>query len=132
MILNEAGDMLWDVWHRIPDRYPNVIIDSFVVMPNHTHGILTLGTDERGDIPANAPSLSDVIRWFKIQSTMKYGDGSREAGWPRYRGKLWQPGFIDHIIRTETAMTRLRDYIEANPSLWEDDSFHPDAKQPAL
>lgn len=124
--------MLLDVWSEIPHRYPNAMLDSFVAMPNHVHGIITLETDENGNIPDNAPSLSDVIRWFKIQSTVKYGDGVKQAHWPRYQGRLWQPGFMDHIIRTESAMERLRTYIEANPAMWEDDTFHPDAKKPAM
>jgi putative transposase len=125
-----AGDMLLDVWHRIPDRYTNATLDGFVVMPNHVHGILTLETDEHGEILPGAPDLSDVIRWFKIQTTMKYGDGVKTEGWSRYESRLWQPGFMDHIIRTKSALARLREYIDANPALWEDDTFHPDAKTP--
>jgi putative transposase len=122
-----AGDMLDQVWRAIPSRYPNVRIDGFVVMPNHIHGILTLDADENGDLIPNSPMLSDVIRWFKIQSTIKYIDGVRDHGWTRFEGKLWQPGFMDHIIRSEAALTKLRAYIENNPAMWEDDTFHPDA-----
>lgn len=131
MALNPAGEMLDVLWHRIPDRYPNVVLDGFVVMPNHIHGIVTLDTDELGDVLPDAPSLSDVIRWFKIQSTMKYGDGVKGSGWPGYRDRLWQPGFMDHIIRNEHEMARLLDYIDANPSLWENDTFHSDANRPS-
>lgn len=127
-----AGELLRDTWRRIPIRYPNAVLDSFVVMPNHVHGIIRLDTDERGEILPNAPNLSDVIRWFKIQTTVRYGDGVREQDWPRYHGNLWQSGFMDHIIRTEHALTRLRDYIESNPARWEDDLFHPDASKPTM
>jgi putative transposase len=93
MYRTPAGNMLLEVWHRIPDRYPNATLGGFVVMPNHIHGIITLETNEWGEICPDAPSLSDVIRWFKIQTTMKYRDGVKENGWPRYDGRLWQPGF---------------------------------------
>ena len=29
-------------WKEIPLHYPNVVLDSFVVMPDHIHGILGL------------------------------------------------------------------------------------------
>jgi putative transposase len=130
MTLNPAGTMLHEVWSRIPGRYPTVVLDHFVVMPNHIHGIICLEPDLSGNMDDRAPSLSDVVRWFKIQSTMKYGDGVKIGGWTQYRGRLWQPGFMDHIIRSENALGRLRGYIESNPALWEDDTFHPDAKRP--
>lgn len=129
---NPSGHMLRTIWQRIPDRYPNAVLDGFVVMPNHVHGIIMLDTDERGELVPDAPVLSDVVRWFKIQTTMKYGDGVKESGWPRYQDKLWQSGFMDHIIQTDAALTRLQDYIECNPALWEDDTYHHDAKQPVM
>ncbi|MDY7032709.1 MAG: transposase [Thermodesulfobacteriota bacterium] len=30
-------------WQEIPNRYENVILDEFVIMPNHIHGIITVG-----------------------------------------------------------------------------------------
>ena len=29
-------------WNAIPEHYPHVELDEFVVMPNHVHGILTI------------------------------------------------------------------------------------------
>jgi REP element-mobilizing transposase RayT len=50
MRLNESGSMVKGVWHGLPERFPNLDLDAFVVMPNHIHGILTLGSmdDEQG------------------------------------------------------------------------------------
>ena len=42
MRLNDAGEMVQRVWEEIPDRFPRVEVDSFVVMPNHIHGIIVL------------------------------------------------------------------------------------------
>ncbi len=42
MILNEAGCMVQAVWHELPQHYPDVDVDAFVVMPNHVHGIIVL------------------------------------------------------------------------------------------
>ena len=40
MILNHVGLMVSDIWYQIPNHYPGVEIDEFVVMPNHIHGII--------------------------------------------------------------------------------------------
>ncbi|PWN06866.1 transposase [Rhodohalobacter mucosus] len=40
MALNEIGDIARYYWYRIPERYDDVVIDAFVVMPNHVHGII--------------------------------------------------------------------------------------------
>ena len=42
MRLNEAGGMLQEVWWGLSQRFPGVEVGSFVVMPNHVHGIIVL------------------------------------------------------------------------------------------
>lgn len=49
MRLNPAGDMVWGEWNALPDRFPSIELDAFVVMPNHVHGIIVLTNP-----PANA------------------------------------------------------------------------------
>jgi len=40
MRLNEAGRIAERCWRAIPDHFPHVRLDEFVIMPNHVHGIL--------------------------------------------------------------------------------------------
>lgn len=42
MILNEAGEMVKGVWHELPDRFSEIHIDEFIIMPNHIHGIISI------------------------------------------------------------------------------------------
>lgn len=42
MNLSIAGEIAHKFWHEIPDRFPHVQLDAFVVMPNHIHGILVI------------------------------------------------------------------------------------------
>ena len=42
MVLNEAGRMIAERIQAIPAKFPGTLIDSFVVMPNHIHFILSL------------------------------------------------------------------------------------------
>ena len=44
MILNPAGRMVEKCWLSIPNRYRNVILHEYVVMPNHFHAILQIDT----------------------------------------------------------------------------------------
>ena len=44
--LNEAGQMIDHEWNKIPKRYKCVILDKYVVMPNHLHGILQILSEE--------------------------------------------------------------------------------------
>jgi len=115
-----AGEMVADVWHTAPDIFPGLTLDAFVVMPNHFHATLTLGTDA---IEAN-PTLGDVIKWFKTCTTVAYADGVALDGWPRFRERLWQRLSYDHIIRNGADLDRVRAYIEANPWNWRRDNLY--------
>ena len=42
MRLNDAGEMVHRLWEELPGRFPSIIMDTFVVMPNHIHGIIIL------------------------------------------------------------------------------------------
>jgi len=49
MWLNDAGKMIQAVWDEIPAYYLGIDIDSFIVMPNHIHGIVVIvGAAPRG------------------------------------------------------------------------------------
>jgi putative transposase len=42
MRLSDAGRMIKSEWIGLPKRFPNVELDEFVLMPNHTHGIIVI------------------------------------------------------------------------------------------
>ena len=63
MQLNEAGEMVKQVWQELPQRFPTIEMDQFVVMPNHVHGIIVINghrpadsvPSHSNDIPVGAP-----------------------------------------------------------------------------
>lgn len=57
MHLNTFGQAVAKTWLDLPDRFPTVELDAFVVMPNHFHGIIMLN-----DIPALPASQGSVGR----------------------------------------------------------------------
>jgi REP element-mobilizing transposase RayT len=42
MILNEYGQIAYNEWAKLPERYPHASLDVFQIMPNHVHGIIVL------------------------------------------------------------------------------------------
>lgn len=42
MLLNDAGRMVTDTWHQIPQHYAGIELDIFQIIPNHTHGIIVV------------------------------------------------------------------------------------------
>ena len=43
------GKLFQNVGNDLPNHYPNIILDEFIVMPNHIHGIIIIrnGTDKK-------------------------------------------------------------------------------------
>jgi putative transposase len=60
MKVNEAGRIVEKVWNSIPDRFPNVQVDSFVVMPNHVHGVIAIMSDGRQGAASGARTNAEA------------------------------------------------------------------------
>ena len=119
-LMTALGYLATRVWCRIPEWYPMVQLDCFVVMPNHVHGILlfvpplrTSRNPEPGtEKPYSMPALPAVVGAFKSTVTRE---------WHRARNcdsRIWQSNFYDHIIRSERALQRIQEYIINNPAQW--------------
>jgi len=122
MQLDAAGIMVHEFWQQIPSRFPGVILDVFMVMPNHLHALITLNVPELPGLDG-AVALSDIIGWFKTQTTRRYIQGVRTDGWSPFDGHLWQRSYHDEIVRTERGMQYLRGYILDNPRKWLEDAL---------
>jgi putative transposase len=114
ILLNAAGDILQSVWNTLPDRFPGLKIDQFVLMPNHIHGIIILTKSLRYSKPENPfkPTLSDIICDYKSAASYHI----------RRSGKIpefgWQISFYDVIIRNKQMLQDIRLYILNNPERW--------------
>jgi REP element-mobilizing transposase RayT len=42
MQLGHAGELVTEEWRRTGDIRPHIVLDEFVVMPNHVHGIVMI------------------------------------------------------------------------------------------
>ena len=123
MRLSEAGQIVRETWGSLPERFPTVRLDAFVVMPNHVHGLLWLAFEPRIaslDAAENAVTLSDVIRAFKSISAIQV---NRMLG--RTGVAVWQRSFHDRIVRSEQMLAFIRRYIHENPRRWAMDRYNP-------
>ena len=42
MILSPIGKLANQIWKKIPEHFPNIALDEFIIMPNHIHGIIVI------------------------------------------------------------------------------------------
>lgn len=123
MHLNESGHVISEAWQWLPQQYPYVSLDSFVVMPNHVHGVLVIGNPEGGSrtAPTKVKPLGGLIAAFKTISAKSV---NAQRGMPG--AELWQRNYYEHVIRNETDLQRIREYIQNNPAQWALDEENPD------
>ncbi len=61
---------------------------------------------------------------FKTMTTKQYSDGAKQSRWEPYPKKLWQRSYWEHVIRNETELMHVREYIQENPIQWELDELN--------
>ncbi len=130
--LSEAGRIVRDCWTAIPDHCSGCAVTSFVVMPNHVHGVLTLPDNdgsaaqssithtERPRGPVHR-SVGAIVGSFKSAATRLI---NRRCGTPG--AVVWQRNYYEHVIRSDASLQRIEDYILSNPLFWAEDPENPD------
>jgi REP element-mobilizing transposase RayT len=149
--LNDAGQLVQEVWTVIPTQHPGIAIDEFVVMPNHIHAIImiastttvgaqfiaphsaphsgspgppaTIGTTGTAGAMNHAPTVGAIVRAYKARVTVAINQRQGTRGVP-----VWQRNFYEHIIRDDDTLDRIRQYIVDNPAQWAHD---PENTSPA-
>jgi putative transposase len=131
MILNDAGKMVKSEWEKLPDRYNNIVLHEYIVMPNHFHGILEIVEPTAvGASLVDAPTVGQMVGAFQSIVTVEYIRGVRNQNWKPFNGKLWQRNYWENIIRNKTAYQNISNYIVNNPSKWYNDRFNPSNDPP--
>ena len=78
-------------------------------------------------------TIGDAMDWFKTMTTNEYIRNVKRVAtqgnpnsndWLRFKGKLWQRNYYEHIIRDEQSYERIANYIINNPAKWNDDKFY--------
>ena len=147
MVLNAYGQIAYDEWLKLQERFSNLQLDVFQIMPNHMHGVVALvgatlavapndvvapnDAVAPNDVVANdynragaspAPTIFDIVGAYKslvANGCLKIYKSKNEI-----MGKLWQRNYYEHIIRNEKSYQNISKYIINNPCKWADDRFH--------
>lgn len=106
MVLNDIGRVVEGEWLNTAKMRSDIVLDYFVIMPNHFHAILIIEGRK------NIQNLSSIIKGFKSSATSKI----RTTGHSDFS---WQTRFYDRIIRSEDELSKIRKYIEQNPLRWQ-------------
>jgi len=129
MRLNTVGLMVEDEWCKLPDRFPSIHLDAYVVMPNHLHGILIVKQQMQQGSEKKQASLGMIIGAFKSLSTNRYIKEMEQQGWPPFERKIWQRNYYERVIRNDRELSHVRHYIVANPASWTSDPDNPSFQQ---
>ena len=121
--ITEIGKTANNFWMEIPKHYHFVLLDEFVLMPNHLHGILIFRKDDYNEWNLNkfgtqSQNLAAVIRAFK--SSVKRFANQNAINFE------WQSRYYDRVIRNYNELKRIRIYIQNNLLNWKTDKhFQP-------
>lgn len=92
------------------NKFPNIKIDKYVIMPDHLHFIFNITERHTGR------SLQDAIKFFKTMTTNEYIKGVKSNVLPSFNKKVWQKSYYDHIIRNQDDYNEVWEYIQNNPT----------------
>ena len=150
MQLSPFGIIVRDEWQKTSEMRKNIEMDEFVVMPNHFHGIIVIddGDIGRGAMPRaqdieerestgtlqRAPTKEEfgkptsntiptIIRGFKAAVTKQINTIQIKAGVYNMPERIWQKNYYEHVIRNETSLNKIREYIMSNPLNWKEDDL---------
>jgi putative transposase len=140
MHLNLISETIKFCWQRLPQHFPFIELDAFVIMPNHLHGIILIvdanttnknqlfkqpiiqpvSSDRISTLPkgTESGSLGALVQNFKSIVTRRVNRLTRNSG------TIWQQGYYEEIIRDERAYDNIRKYIVENPLKWQDDEHY--------
>jgi REP element-mobilizing transposase RayT len=149
MRLSEIGEITKQIWEESFNIRRELFCEEYTIMPNHIHAIVTINhqniveTHGRASLPENVwhgnagkttgraslqnghrngvarrtpKSISSFVAGFKSVVTKQINKYIKSPGVP-----VWQSRFYDHIIRNESELNRIREYIITNPLNWMED-----------
>ncbi|MCK5672762.1 MAG: hypothetical protein KAH95_05270 [Spirochaetales bacterium] len=132
MNLSDIGKIAYQYWQDIPIHFLFIRLENFIIMPNHMHGIITIGNQN-----VETPNFGiSTIRTNKNAKNKYWNPGNLGVIVNQYKRKCtiearkidpyfgWLPRYHDHIIRNNGELIRIREYIQNNPFNWKEDNLY--------
>lgn len=126
LVLNDWGEIAKKYIESLNSFYDDIVIDNYVIMPNHIHILLRVVK------PKNALEKSNLLETNGSSGTPT----PTNAILPRFVSTLkrfcnkdfgmniFQRSYHDHIIRDIDDYNAKYEYINNNPTKWELDEYH--------
>lgn len=130
MILSEIGKIAEQFWREIPRHFPSIKLDQHQIMPNHLHGIVQILYNQADSVETQQCCVSKSNTFYHLKpGSLPVAIRSFKSIVAKTAHKKfsiikfnWQAGFYDRIIRNETELNKIREYIQNNPKMWEQDA----------
>ena len=120
MHLSPNGIIAMEQWYWLGNQNPYIDLISFVVMPDHVHGIIYINSDyyighgrnhSQYDNQYKIKPLPELIGAYKTTVSKRI----HLAGDITFK---WHNSYYDHIIRNSRSLNFIKNYIEKNPENW--------------
>ncbi len=149
MTLHDGGFIVQSVWRELPVRFPNAILDEFVVMLNHFHGIIGIldsvgawwprpqssvmmvsrpdstGAGRPRPYAGIMPSENNLAHPLTLGQMIAFFKYQTTKRINQIRGtsgaSVWQRNYYNRSIRKVDDLARIRKYIQNNPKKCETD-----------
>ncbi len=145
---SEIGKIVLEEWERTNELRSTVLLDAFVVMPNHVHGIVRIEYPPAVGRQRAAPLRPDSALFREVQqklgtsrdrisnSSRLVRPGSLGAVVRGFKSAVtkrvnesrntpsnpvWQKNYHDRVIRNARELNAVREYIVQNPTNWSRD-----------
>jgi len=116
VMLTKQGHIAQQQLLALQQRYDNLKVDKYVIMPTHIHIIFQLLHTQR--TLESSPSIPSIVGTYKSITTRAINQACNTPG-----RKLFQTSFFDSVLRSEKAYQECWLYIDRNPDKW---SMQPD------
>jgi len=124
MVLNSAGKMIKKWLCELENKFKNIELNEYIIMPNHIHLIIFIMVG--ANLYVCPIGIQRIIQWLKTMTTNECIRNVKQNDWKRFDRKLWQKNYYDRIIRNEKELDKIRKYILENPLKWELDKNNPE------
>jgi len=126
MALNEVGQVAAEALQWLPGNYQYVEVAESMIMPNHLHAIIEIGSCRGGSQttltqtgPTKRKPLGRLVGSFKTVSSRRINEMRQMPGCP-----VWQRNYYEHIIRDHESYVKCCEYIRNNPLKWQEDKYY--------
>lgn len=147
MYLNEIGHLADNCVKSIPKHFPCTEVANHVIMPNHIHIVIAVGTRYIASTPKEVADKSKNLGCLKPpqhregapdhhhNSGLAVIVGTMKAAVTRYARTrciaslpIWQSRFYEHIIRDQHSFDYIMNYVDENVLRWDSDCFNQSTK----